>query len=100
MDVEMSEVSYRASRVHKALANPLRYRMLELIAEKEGGMPSGELAERLDRTVDSISYHLDKMKDIDLIYTEKDGRQSLQHIKRWDLYGSIKAFEALFARDE
>jgi len=99
MDVDMSEEAYRSSRAHKAIGNPLRYRIIELIG-KEEPISSGELARRLDRTLDSISYHLDKMKDVDLIYSEKDGRRSLQHIKRWDLYKAIKAFEALFAREE
>ncbi len=97
IDVQMTEEAFRASRVHKLMGNPLRYRKYKIIGAEEP-VGSGELAERLDRGLDDISYHADKLKERDLIFTQKKGRKSLHHIKRNDIYKAVLNFEKLFLR--
>ena len=99
MDVNMSEDAYRTSRVFKLLGNPLRYRMYEVIAD-EKSISSGELADRLSRKVDSISYHVDKLRQLDLIYSERRGKHNYHLIKREDLIQAVKEFEEQFNREQ
>lgn len=97
-DVNMSETAYRASRAHKVLGSPLRYRMYMLIGDREE-VRTGTLADILNRNVESISYHVGQLKDLDLIYSEKRGREQFHKIKREDLYDILRDFEGLFDRE-
>lgn len=54
----------------KALADPVRREILVLL--KNGKMNAGEIAEHFDITKASISYHLNILKDADLVYESKE----------------------------
>lgn len=58
--------------VFKALNDPTRREILELLKEKE--MTAGEIAEKFNMSWPSISHHLDLLKQAKLVLSEKDGQ--------------------------
>lgn len=60
------------NRVFKALNDPIRREILELLKEKD--MNAGEIADNFNITKPSISHHLDLLKQADLVMSEKNGQ--------------------------
>lgn len=56
----------------KALADPTRRRILELL--RSGDLSAGELAEHFDMTKPSTSHHLNTLKAAGLVDAERDGQ--------------------------
>lgn len=61
-----------AESAFKALADPTRRRILELL--RAGDLTAGELAEHFDMTKPSISHHLSTLKAAGLVDAERDGQ--------------------------
>jgi ArsR family transcriptional regulator, arsenate/arsenite/antimonite-responsive transcriptional repressor len=60
------------NRVFKALNDPIRREILELLKEKD--MNAGEIADHFSITKPSISHHLDLLKQADLVIGVKKGQ--------------------------
>jgi len=60
------------NRVFKALNDPIRREILELLKEKD--MNAGEIADHFNITKPSISHHLDLLKQADLVVSVKNGQ--------------------------
>lgn len=60
------------NRVFKALNDPTRREILELLREKD--MNAGEIADHFNITKPSISHHLDLLKQAELVLSEKNGQ--------------------------
>jgi len=60
------------NRVFKALNDPIRREILELLKEKD--MNAGEIADHFNITKPSISHHLDSLKQADLVISVKNGQ--------------------------
>ncbi|MEN8250748.1 MAG: autorepressor SdpR family transcription factor [Bacteroidota bacterium] len=60
------------NRVFKALNDPIRREILDLL--KETDMNAGEIADNFNITKPSISHHLDLLKQADLVVSEKNGQ--------------------------
>jgi ArsR family transcriptional regulator len=60
------------NRVFKALNDPIRREILEILKEKD--MNAGEIAEHFKITKPSISHHLDLLKQADLVVSVKNGQ--------------------------
>ena len=60
------------NRVFKALNDPIRREILDLLKEKD--MNAGEIANQFNITKPSISYHLDLLKQADLVVSVKNGQ--------------------------
>ena len=58
--------------VFKALNDPTRREILELLKEKE--MTAGEIADQFNMSWPSISHHLDLLKQAKLVDAEKEGQ--------------------------
>ncbi len=58
----------------KVLADPVRLRLLSLIAARDGETCACELVDVLDRTQPTISHHLAVLHDAGLLSREKRGR--------------------------
>ena len=58
--------------VFKALNDPTRRQILELLQEKD--LTAGEIAEQFRISFPSISHHLDLLKQAKLVTSEKDGQ--------------------------
>lgn len=61
----MLELPYRASRILRALGNPLRYRLLTRLLRSPA--TPGQLAEEFQRTIFVISRHLGVLRSLDLV---------------------------------
>ena len=60
------------NKVFKALNDPTRREILELLREMD--MNAGEIANHFNITKPSISHHLDLLKQADLVLSEKNGQ--------------------------
>jgi ArsR family transcriptional regulator, repressor of sdpIR and other operons len=60
------------NKVFKALNDPTRREILELLKEKD--MNAGEIADHFHITKPSISHHLDLLRQADLVISEKNGQ--------------------------
>ena len=63
----------RMNEAFKALADPTRREILELL--RKGEMTAGDLAERFDMAKPSVSHHFSVLKQADLITSRKEGQQ-------------------------
>ena len=77
----------------KALADPTRRRILELL--REGNCTAGELAEHFDISKPSLSHHLATLKNAGLVTDERHGQSivySLNTTVMQDLIGWFMSF--------
>ena len=58
--------------VFKALNNPTRREILELLQQKD--RTAGDIADQFNISFPSISHHLDLLKQAKLVFTEKEGQ--------------------------
>ncbi len=66
-------------QVFLALANPVRRRLLEILAEQP--TPSGDLTSRFTLSRSSVTEHLKVLKDAGLVIDEPRGRQRIYHLR-------------------
>jgi DNA-binding transcriptional ArsR family regulator len=59
------------NRVYRALADPTRRRVLELLRERD--MTAGELSDHFDIAKPTLSKHFTVLKEADLIYGRRNG---------------------------
>ena len=67
------------SNVFKALSDPTRRRVLQLL--RAGPMSAGELSERFDVSKPTMSAHFAVLKEADLVHAEKVGKSIIYHLK-------------------
>jgi ArsR family transcriptional regulator len=80
----------------KALNDPTRREILELLKEKE--LSAGEIAEQFNISWPSISHHLDLLKQARLVEAEKDGQyiyyslniSSIDELLKWVIHFKTK----------
>ena len=65
----------------KALADPTRRRILELL--REGNCTAGELAEHFDISKPSLSHHLATLKNAGLVTDERHGQKHRIQLKHY-----------------
>ncbi len=68
-----------ADKVFKALADPSRRKLLDLLHERNG-QTLGELCEHLDMARQSATQHLDILAAANLVSTVRRGREKLHFI--------------------
>ena len=85
-----------ADKVFKALGDPTRRRLLDLLCEKNG-QSLGDLCADLDMTRQSVSQHLDLLEEANLVSAVRRGREKLHYINPvplHDIYERwVKKFE-------
>jgi ArsR family transcriptional regulator len=74
----MSKSRLRTDALFKALADPTRRRILQLL--KQRSRTAGELARAFSLTMGSLSYHYNALKAADLVRSERRGRQVVYSI--------------------
>lgn len=67
------------SKVFKALSDPTRRRVLQLL--REGPMSAGELSDQFNVSKPTMSAHFTVLKEADLVHTEKTGKSVIYHLK-------------------
>ena len=66
------------NNVFKALSDPTRRKILELLKEKD--LTAGEIAEKFSISKPSISFHLNILKHSELVLTERQGQNIIYSI--------------------
>ncbi|TKR33293.1 winged helix-turn-helix transcriptional regulator [Luteimonas gilva] len=67
------------SQVFKALSDPTRRQVLQLL--REGPLSAGELSGHFDVSKPTMSAHFSVLKEADLIHAEKTGKSVIYHLK-------------------
>jgi DNA-binding transcriptional ArsR family regulator len=83
------------SKVFKALSDPTRRRVLQLL--REGPMSAGELSDQFKVSKPTMSAHFAALKEADLVHTEKTGKSVIYHLKLSVLEEALLGFVDSFA---
>jgi DNA-binding transcriptional ArsR family regulator len=67
------------SHVFKALSDPTRRRVLQLL--RKGPMSAGEISEQFSVSKPTMSAHFTVLKEADLVHAEKAGKSVIYHLK-------------------
>lgn len=86
------------SSVFKALADPTRRRVLQLL--RKGPMSAGELADQFDISKPTMSAHFAVLREADLIHAEKAGKSIIYHLKLSVLEEALLGFAHSFGLGE
>lgn len=84
--------------VWKALADPTRRKILELLKNKS--LNAGEIAAEFNMTKPSISNHLSILKQADLVVSEKIGQNVIYSLKTSVLEDMLKMLSDLIGRED
>ncbi len=82
------------NQVFKALSDPTRRRVLELLRERP--MNAGELAGRFPVSKATMSAHFAVLREADLVTSEKTGREIVYRLKLSVLEEAILSFAQAF----
>lgn len=82
----------------KALADPTRRRILELLRERD--LTAGELAAHFDMTKPSLSHHLNTLKTASLVRSERDGQTIIYSLNTTVVQDLMRWFYALTEKDD
>jgi DNA-binding transcriptional ArsR family regulator len=82
------------NKVFKALSDPTRRKVLQLLRELP--MTAGELAERFDLSKSTMSAHFAVLKEADLIYAEKSGTTITYRLRMSVLEDALLGFAETF----
>jgi len=85
------------SSVFKALANPTRRRVLQLLRERP--MSAGELAAEFEVSKPTMSAHFSALREADLIASEKHGKSVVYQLKMSVLEDALLSFAQSFGLD-
>jgi DNA-binding transcriptional ArsR family regulator len=84
-------------RVFKALADPTRRRLLDLL-HKESGQTLVALCEHLDMTRQAVSQHLRLLEEANLVAVVRRGREKLHYLNAVPLHEIHERWIAKFER--
>lgn len=90
----MIEAAEEAARLLKAMANPVRLRLLCILAESE--MPVGELAARLNIRLQATSQQLAQLRLEGLIQTRKDAQRVYYRLASKDIERLLKTLRKIY----
>ena len=82
------------NRVFKALADPTRRRVLELLRERP--MTAGELADQFPFSKPTMSAHFAVLKEADLVEAKKSGKTVTYRLKMSVLEDALLGFAGAF----
>ena len=82
------------SQVFKALSDPTRRRVLQLL--RQGPMSAGELSGQFGFSKPTMSAHFAVLKDADLVHAEKAGKSIIYHLKLSVLEEALLSFVQSF----
>lgn len=86
-----------ADKVFKALGDPTRRKLLDLLCE-QNGQSLGQLCETLDMTRQSATQHLDILEAANLISTVRRGREKLHFLNPVPLHDIYERWVRKFER--
>lgn len=83
--------------VFKALSDPTRRRVLELL--RQGPMSAGDLAGHFNVSKPTMSAHFTVLREADLVETEKAGKSVIYRLKLSVLEDALLGFAGAFGLD-
>ena len=83
-----------ATKVYKALADPTRRKILQLLREQD--MNAGELAEHFDFSKPTLSRHFSVLQEADLIQGTRDGNYIVYRLNVTVLEETMMAMMEMF----
>ena len=83
--------------VFKALSDPTRRRVLELL--RDGPKSAGALASEFKVSKPTMSAHFAVLREADLVASEKDGKSVVYHLKMSVLEEALLTFAQTFGWD-
>lgn len=83
-----------SNKVFKALADPTRRRVLELL--RRGALTAGELSDRFPVSKPTMSAHFSVLQEAGLIEAEKSGRTIFYRLKMSVLEEAVLGFAGVF----
>jgi DNA-binding transcriptional ArsR family regulator len=84
-------------KVFKALADPSRRRLLDLL-HQNNGRTLGDLCERMNMTRQAVSQHLAVLEEADLISTVWHGREKLHYLNPVPIHEVYERWISKFER--
>lgn len=78
------------SQVFKALSDPTRRRVLQLL--RKGPMSAGEISDHFNVSKPTMSAHFTILKEADLVHAEKSGKSVIYHLKLSVLEDALLGF--------
>ncbi|QUI21758.1 winged helix-turn-helix transcriptional regulator [Vallitalea pronyensis] len=84
--------------VFKALSDPTRRRILELLYERD--MTAGDIADSFNISKPSISHHLNILKNSKLVFTERQGQNIIYSLNTTSFQSIIKWFYDFTGKDD
>jgi DNA-binding transcriptional ArsR family regulator len=82
------------SQVFRALADPTRRRVLQLL--RDGPMSAGELSGQFDVSRPTMSAHFAVLKEAGLVHAEKSGKSVIYHLRLSVLEDALLGFAQSF----
>jgi DNA-binding transcriptional ArsR family regulator len=82
------------SRVFKALSDPTRRRVLQLLRARP--MSAGDLADQFAVSKPTMSAHFAVLREADLVHIEKAGKSVIYHLKLSVLEEALMGFAQTF----
>jgi DNA-binding transcriptional ArsR family regulator len=86
----------RMNEVFKALADPTRRKILQLL--RGGELSAGELAEHCDMSKPSVSHHFAVLKSADLIAARREGQNIYYSLNTTAVEDLLAMLMGLFSR--
>lgn len=80
----------KVEKISKALGDPYRLKIMEMIKKKKDCMQCTAIVETVDLAQSTISHHVKQLVDADLLISEKDGRNTSYQINKDVLNAYIK----------
>ncbi|MCD6066903.1 MAG: transcriptional regulator, ArsR family [Bacteroidetes bacterium] len=80
----------KIEKISKALGDPYRLKIMEMIRKKKECMQCTAIVETVDLAQSTVSHHMKLLVDADLVVAEKDGRNAKYHINQEVLDGYIR----------
>ena len=91
----MEEKRYRESRVCRLLGNPVVYQLV-LLLDAGAPMAPGKLAKLTGRKVSTVSIHLAKLRNADLVRYNTSGKETRYWLKhRTETKGLLRSLERM-----
>jgi DNA-binding transcriptional ArsR family regulator len=87
-------MSSKIGKVFKAIADPTRRRILDLL--REGDLSAGAIAEHFNMTKPAISHHLSALKEADLAVERREGQQVIYSLREDSIVEAWDGFLAKF----
>lgn len=66
----------KIEKISKALGDPCRLKIMEMVKRKKNCMQCTDLVETIDLSQSTVSHHIKQLVDAGLLIAEKDGRNA------------------------